>query len=26
VMEGTDKGLQLDTVSLSIPKAEVIND
>jgi hypothetical protein len=26
VMEGSDKGMQLDTVSLAIPKAEVIHD
>jgi hypothetical protein len=26
VMEGTDKGMQLDTVPLDIPKADVIND
>jgi hypothetical protein len=26
VMEGTDKGMQLDTVPLNIPKAEVIQD
>jgi hypothetical protein len=26
VMEGSDKGMQLDTVPLNIPKAEVIQD
>jgi hypothetical protein len=26
VMEGNDKGMQLDTVPLNIPKAEVIQD
>jgi hypothetical protein len=26
VMEGTDKGMELDTVPLNIPKAEVIHD